>query len=93
MACLPGLLQPSPVCIMLALAACSAASDTLRWAVSRSAVPGAAKPLRNGETRNKERSIDVKKIVKVEPGTGQFPGAHGTKGQGSSCKGKKRQKI
>lgn len=48
--------------------------------MSRSTVPGAAKIQRNGETKNKERSIDIKKIVKVEIGTGQFPGSHGTKG-------------
>ena len=64
------------------LACCSAASSTLRWAVSRSAVPGvAAKTHRNGETKNKERSVDIKKILKVESGTGQFPGSNSTKGQ------------
>ena len=64
------------------LLCCSAASSTLRWAVSRSAVPGVvAKTHRNGETKNKERSIDIKKILKVETGTGQFPGSNGTKGQ------------
>ncbi len=67
------------------LSCCSAASSTLRWAVSRSAVPGiVAKTHRNGETKNKERSIDIKKILKVETGTGQFPGSNGTKGQLSS---------
>ena len=66
---------------MLSVASCcSAASSSLRWAMSRTAVPGAAKVHRNGETKNKERSIDIKKIVKVETGTGQFPGSHGTKG-------------
>ncbi len=67
------------------LSCCSAASSTLRWAVSRSAVPGVvAKTHRNGETKNKERSIDIKKILKVEIGTSQFPGSNGTKGQLSS---------
>ncbi len=61
---------------------CSASSGTLRWAVSRSAVPGVvAKTHRNGETKNKERSIGIEKIVKVETGTGQFPGSQGTKGE------------
>ena len=67
-----------------AMHCCSAASGTLRWAVSRSAVPGATKSHRNGEAKNKERSIDVKKIVKVESGTGQFPGSNGTKGEFSA---------
>jgi acetyltransferase-like isoleucine patch superfamily enzyme len=71
------------------LSCCSAASSTLRWAVSRSAVPGVvAKTHRNGETKNKERSIDIKKILKVETGTGQFPGSNGTKGQLSSLSAK-----
>ena len=48
--------------------------------MTRAAVPGSAKVLRNGETRNKERSIDIKKILKVETGTGMFPGSSGTKG-------------
>ncbi len=53
--------------------------------MSRSAVPGVvAKTHRNGETKNKERSIDIKKILKVEIGTSQFPGSNGTKGQLSS---------
>ena len=59
---------------------CSAATSTLRWAMTRAAVPGSAKVLRNGETRNKERSIDIKKILKVETGTSMFPGSSGTKG-------------
>ena len=58
------------------------ATSTLRWAVSRSAVPGAiVRTQRNGETKNKERSIDIKKILKVETGTAQFPGSQGTKGE------------
>ena len=57
--------------------------------MSRSAVPGVvAKTHRNGETKNKERSIDIKKILKVEIGTGQFPGSNGTKGQLSSWSAK-----
>ena len=48
--------------------------------MTRTAVPGAAKVHRNGETKNKERSIEVKKILKVETGTGMFPGSNGTKG-------------
>lgn len=48
--------------------------------MSRTAVPGAAKILRNGEPKNKERSIDIKKIVKVETGNGQFPGSSNAKG-------------
>lgn len=48
--------------------------------MSRTAVPGAAKTHRNGEAKNKERSIDVKKIVKVEIGNSQFPGSSNAKG-------------
>lgn len=48
--------------------------------MTRAAVPGSAKVHRNGETKNKERSIDIKKISKVETGTGMFPGSSGTKG-------------
>lgn len=48
--------------------------------MTRTAVPGSAKVHRNGETKNKERSIDIKKILKVETGTGMFPGSHGAKG-------------
>ena len=48
--------------------------------MTRAAVPGSAKVHRNGEPKNKERSIDIKKIVKVETGTGMFPGSSGTKG-------------
>lgn len=50
--------------------------------MSRSTIAGtAAKTHRNGETKNKERSVDIKKILKVETGTGQFPGSHNTKGE------------
>lgn len=62
------------------LSCCSAATSTLRWAMTRTAVPGSAKLHRNGESKNKERSIDIKKILKVETGTGMFPGSSGTKG-------------
>lgn len=62
------------------LSCCSAATSTLRWAMTRIAVPGSAKVHRNGESKNKERSIDIKKILKVETGTGMFPGSSGTKG-------------
>lgn len=48
--------------------------------MSRTAVPGAAKMHRNGEPKNKERSIDIKKIVKVEGGNSQFPGSSNAKG-------------
>lgn len=48
--------------------------------MSRTAVPGAAKVHRNGEPKNKERSIEVKKIVKVEIGNNQFPGSTNAKG-------------
>ncbi|KAL3130535.1 hypothetical protein ABBQ38_008347 [Trebouxia sp. C0009 RCD-2024] len=58
----------------------SVATHTLRWAMTRTAVPGSAKVHRNGDTKNKERSIDVKKILKVETGTGMFPGSNGAKG-------------
>ena len=64
----------------MCMAYCSAASSTLRWAMSRTAVPGAAKTHRNGEHKNKERSIDIKKIVKVETGNDQFPGSSNAKG-------------
>lgn len=50
--------------------------------MSRSTIAGtAAKTHRNGETKNKERSVDIKKILKVETGTGQFPGSQNTKGE------------
>ena len=68
------------IVVLLLLLCCSAATSTLRWAMTRAAVPGSAKVHRNGETKNKERSIDIKKILKVETGTGMFPGSSGTKG-------------